>query len=55
MGHEYAHIYRKHLENAKSFPLRDENNVKNILFSWPQEEDADFWGMLLMFGPMKKT
>ncbi len=47
MGHEFAHIYLKHVENKKT------NADKPIVFLWKEEEEADSLSVLLTIGAMQ--
>jgi len=56
MGHEYSHILLRHnpIKNGQ-INLTDIKNVYNKMFSWPQEYEADYLGLQLMFKAMEKV
>jgi len=54
MGHEYSHILLRHkpMKNGQ-LSLTDIKDVYNKMFSWPQEYEADYLGLQLMFKAME--
>ena len=51
LAHEYSHIHFGHLEKDETKKLKiSDEDAEKILYSWEQEFEADFGGMILTLG-----